>query len=205
VKITDHPFPHFVEDDMWEPALLARVLDEFPPTTAPGWKRYSNSLERKLEGPPGLWGPATRELFAQIEKLGPELESAFGINGLTMETVGGGYHCIEPGGFLQMHTDFSISPRTRRYRRLNLLIYLNENWTDPGAHLELWDDNGPAVDIAPEFNRTVVFQTSSKSWHGHPKPAARVRRSVAAYFFTAEPPPDFGGEQSTVWHPGASS
>lgn len=189
---------------MWNHALLAKVVGEFPPLHVPGWKRYSNNLERKLEGPPGLWGPATRDLFDMIEALSPHLGEAFGIDGLTMETVGGGYHCIEPGGFLQMHTDFSISPRTGRYRRLNCLIYLNEDWQDPGGHLQLWDDAGPVVDIAPEFNRMVVFQTSSRSWHGHPVPAARVRRSVAAYFFTDEPPPDFDGEQSTVWHPGAS-
>jgi hypothetical protein len=202
LHVTDQPFPHLVADDWWDADLLDAVLGEFPDPAAPGWRRYSNSTERKLEGPPGLWGPLTRALFAEIEQRRALLEEAFGIKGLSMETVGGGYHLIEPGGHLSVHTDFNRSPRTARYRRLNLLIYLNKDWRDPGGHLELWDADGVAVDIPPEFNRTVVFATSDHSWHGHPLPAERLRRSVAAYFFTEDPPPGYAGDHSTVWHPG---
>jgi Rps23 Pro-64 3,4-dihydroxylase Tpa1-like proline 4-hydroxylase len=99
-----------------------------------------------------------------------------------------------------VHSDFSRSPSTGRYRRVNVLTYLNHDWTDPGGHLELWADDGPTVSVAPEFGTTVAFITSATSWHGHPKPADRWRASLAAYFFTDDPPPDFR-EQSTVWHP----
>jgi len=54
------------------------------------------------------------------------------------------------------------------------------------------------ADIAPEFNRTVIFETSDHSWHGHPIPAARPRRSLAAYMFTDARPVDFAN-QSTVF------
>jgi hypothetical protein len=201
VNVTEHPFPHVVSYDWWPERDLRAVLAEFPDVSAPGWKRYSNSTERKLEGPPGLWGPKTRAMFQAIEARIPELEDLFGIPGLKMETVGGGYHYIEPGGYLNIHSDFSISPHTGHYRRLNLLIYLNDDWTDPGGHLELYDNDGPVVAIAPEFGRTVVFQTSATSWHGHPRHASRERRSIAAYFFTEEPPADYAGDQSTVWWP----
>jgi hypothetical protein len=203
LDVTAVPFPHLVVDDWWDVALLRAVLGEFPDPLAPGWRRYDSPTERKLEGPPGLWGPRTRELFDRIRARGPELEVAFDIPALVMETVGGGYHCIEPGGHLNIHTDFNRSPRSGLYRRLNLLIYLNDDWSDPGGHLELWDADGKAADVVPEFGRTVVFQTSDHSWHGHPLAASRWRRSVAAYFFTAEPPADYDGDHSTVWHPGA--
>jgi hypothetical protein len=199
VKVQDYPFRHIVLDGWWPIPDLRAVLAEFPAPTVAGWRRYSNSTERKLEGPPGLRGGATRSLFSLIHSRAPQLEELFGIEGLTMETIGGGYHLIEPGGYLNVHSDFSISPNTRRYRRLNLLIYLNDGWDDPGGHLELWDDDGKVTSIAPEFNRTVIFETSATSWHGHPTPASRWRKSVAAYFFTEQPPPDFAGEQSTVW------
>lgn len=200
----ESPFPHVIADGMFESDWLRAVRDEFPPVDVPGWKRYGSEREMKLEGPPGLWGPETRALFRAFEDLVPWLENLFGIPGLAMETVGGGYHLIPPGGYLGIHTDFSRSPHTGRHRRLNLMVYLNEDWQDNGGHLELWDETGPAVDVVPELGRTVVFETSSTSWHGHPKPAARERRSVAAYFFTDEPSPGYAGEQSTVWHPGAS-
>lgn len=194
-----HPFRHLVVDGWWPEADLRAVLAEFPALSAPGWKRYANSTERKNEGPPRLWGPATRGMFALIKSRIPELEDLFGIPNLEMETVGGGYHLIEPGGYLNIHSDFSISPHTGRFRRLNVLLYLNDGWDDEGGHLELWDGDGPVVDIVPEFGRTVVFETSATSWHGHPRHASRERRSIAAYMFTDEKPPDYAGDQSTVW------
>jgi hypothetical protein len=199
------PFPHLAADGWWDVELLRRVAAEFPGPAVPGWRRYENSTERKLEGPPGLWGPATRELFRQIEARTADLERAFGIGGLQMETVGGGYHLIPPGGYLAVHADFNRSPLTGRYRRLNHLIYLNDGWDDEGGALELWDAGGPVVSVAPELNRTVVFETSDHSWHGHPRPAARWRKSVAAYFFTDQPPDGYTAEHSTLWHAEAAS
>lgn len=200
LSVNRSPFPHLVTDGWWDDALLRDVLGEFPAVDAPGWRRYDNGNERKAEGPPGLWGPRTRELFALIESRSSELEQLFGISGLQMETVGGGYHLIAPGGYLAVHADFNRSPRSGLFRRLNLLVYLNDDWDDPGGHLELWNADGREVDVAPEFNRTVVFETSDHSWHGHPTPASRWRRSVAAYFFTEEPPPGYAAEHSTLWH-----
>jgi hypothetical protein len=46
----------------------------------------------------------------------------------------------------------------------------------------------------------VIFETSDHSWHGHPVAAGRWRRSIAAYFFTEEPPADYVADQGTVWH-----
>lgn len=200
LPVTREPFPHLVVDGWWDDALLREVLAEFPPADAPGWRRYSNSTERKLEGPSGLWGPATREFFALAEACGPDLAAVFGTPALHMETVGGGYHFIEPGGYLAVHADFNRSPKTNRFRRLNLLVYLNDDWQDPGGRLELWDQEKCVIEVAPEFNRTVVFETSSTSWHGHSIPASRPRKSVACYFFTDEPPAGYGQDHSTVWH-----
>lgn len=200
LHVSDSPFPHMIADGWWDNELLHAVLAEFPDPDAAGWKSYSNGNERKLEGPPALWGELTRELFEQISKRTPQLEEAFGIRGLHMETIGGGYHCIAPGGFLAIHTDFNRSTITRRHRRLNLLIYLNDEWDDLGGRLQLWNTENLEVEVAPEFNRTVVFETSDHSWHGHPMPASRWRRSVAAYFFTDAPPPGYLGDHSTVWH-----
>jgi Rps23 Pro-64 3,4-dihydroxylase Tpa1-like proline 4-hydroxylase len=200
LQVTPDPFPHAVADGWWPDQLLGRVEAEFPGSGDPRWRRYENSQERKLEGPPPMWGEATRELFRQIEGRSDELEQAFGIPGLSMETVGGGYHLIPPGGYLDVHADFNRSPQTGRFRRLNLLIYLNPGWSDLGGHLELWGAAGREVDVAPEFNRTVVFETSSKSWHGHPRPATRWRKSVAAYFFTETQPDGYHTDHSTVWY-----
>lgn len=195
---TGVPFPHVVVDGYWSDDMLLDVVTEFPAPLDPRWKRYGNANEGKYEGPPDMWGPATGDLFRRIDKLAPALSEAFGIPDLTMETIGGGYHLIPPGGHLQVHTDFNRSPDTQLYRRLNLLVFLNRDWQDPGGLLELHGDDR-VVEIAPEFNRTVVFETSDRSWHGHPHRAFRWRFSCAAYFFSPEPPPGYTEDHSTRW------
>lgn len=204
LPVRDKPFRHVMADGVWDHTLLERVLAEFPDPSKPGWKRYGSGYERKLEGPPDLWGPATWEAFGAISAATPLIEQAFGLDGLQMETVGGGYHLIPPGGFLKVHTDFNRSPKSDLYRRLNLLVYLNHSWDDAGGLLELWDDEQCVAEIAPEFGRTVVFETSDHSWHGHPVPARRWRKSIAAYFFSKEEPPGYAGVHSTIWHPKAA-
>lgn len=195
------PFPHFVADFWFDRDLLRRVLEEFPPGHRSEWRRCDNEHERKFGGGPDMWGPATVDYFAELERRADDLADLFGLPDLHMEFTGGGYHLIEPGGFLDVHTDFSRSPATGRYRRLNVLTFLGIGWNeDDGGVLELWDDDGPAVEVLPEFGHTVAFVTSSTSWHGHPTPTKRKRRSLAGYFFTDERPADFH-DQSTVWHP----
>lgn len=194
------PFPHLVGRYTGPEGRLDGVLSEFPSPTDPRWRRYSTSNEGKLEGPAPMWGPATRALFDEFAGLGGLLGDLFDIPDLTMETVGGGYHLIPPGGHLGVHVDFNRSPDTGLYRRLNLLCYLNHRWSDPGGHLELHDEaDGLVREIAPEFGTVVVFETSDRSWHGHPVPAARWRFSVAAYFFSPDPPPGWQAEHSTRW------
>lgn len=207
MRVSLEPFPHAVIDGGWHPDLLDRVLTEFPGDDDPRWIRYANSTENKLEGSdPEMFGPATLELLKLMTMRAPMLSRAFGTPELTCEIGGGGYHWIRPGGYLQMHADFSRSPLTGRYRWLNMLVYLNPGWReDPGGCLQLWDDDGPAAVIRPEYNRTVIFATSASSWHGHPAPNRRDRRSIAAYFYADTPPPGYLGDHSTRWHPKVES
>lgn len=201
LKVNPSPFPNLIEDGMWPPTLLEAVVSEFPSPMDKRWRRYGTGNEIKFEGPPAMWGPSTHNLFATFAEVTPVLSELFEIDDLTMETIGGGYHLIPPGGLLKRHVDFNRSPETGLYRRLNLLVYLNHDWTDDGGWLELGTPEGlDLTEVAPTFNRTVVFETSDHSWHGHPKPVHRWRFSVAAYYFAPTPPPGYEAEHSTVWH-----
>ena len=116
-----------------------------------------------------------------------------GIGGLLPDPsyFGGGLHKIQAGGFLEIHSDFNHLKRYNLERRLNLLLYLNKDWSpDYHGDLELWDRPSmiKATSVAPLFNRCVVFSTTKESLHGHPTPLATPpgvdRMSLALYYYT---------------------
>ena len=98
-----------------------------------------------------------------------------------------GYFDVRRGGFLDVHIDFARNPKLSLVRRVNVLVYLNQDWEDGwGGELELWRslDDGPVQRIAPIFNRMVVFSTPGAA-HGHPAAGGRARRIAAG---SASPP-----------------
>jgi hypothetical protein len=75
---------------------------------------------------------------------------------------------------------------------LNLLVFLNEGWSDAdGGCLELWDREvrAPVQRIVPALNRCVIFATNSAAFHGVPSVSCapgRSRKSLALYYFRDE-------------------
>ncbi|WOK38354.1 2OG-Fe(II) oxygenase [Sphingomonas sp. C3-2] len=124
------------------------------------------------------------------------LSELTGIEGLIADPyhAGAGLHEIKRGGHLSIHADFPQHEWMKVDRRLNLLIYLNEDWEEAyGGSLELWDRRMKSVRqrISPLFGRAVIFNTDRDTFHGHPDPLncpdGRSRRSIATYYYTAQP------------------
>lgn len=106
-------------------------------------------------------------------------------------------HQIENGGKLNIHSDFGLHTINDEtvYRRINVLLYLNEDWKEEyNGHLLLLDKKTKEVvkSILPTFNTMVVFNTNSDSFHGHPiplnTPNGITRKSLALYYYTKEKP-----------------
>jgi hypothetical protein len=190
------PFPHIVMDDFLEPDVLREVLADFPSS---GDKEFFDREQERFkfqyqphESSSGL----VRNLFAELNSqafLG-FLEEMTGFDGLMSDPYfeGGGLHETKRGGHLGVHADFNIHDRMKVERKLNLLVYLNEDWEDDyGGQLELWDKQMRAcvVRVKPVFGRAVIFNTALDSFHGHPDPLncppERSRRSIATYYYSA--------------------
>jgi Rps23 Pro-64 3,4-dihydroxylase Tpa1-like proline 4-hydroxylase len=192
------PFPHTVIDNFLSPTVLEEVLAEFPEPQAMQWRRFSNKSEKKLASTSEQQlGPATRFLLYQLNSgtFIDFLEKLTGIEGLIPDPhfLGGGLHQIETGGYLKIHADFNKHERLNLLRRLNVLIYLNQNWPEEyGGHLQLWDKEMKECKrkVLPIFNRCVIFNTDTFSYHGHPDPLTcpedRFRRSLALYYYTSQ-------------------
>jgi SAM-dependent methyltransferase len=113
---------------------------------------------------------------------------------------GGGTHENRHGQALDVHVDFNIDERRMLHRRLNLLIYLNEEWeSDWGGLIELhsnpWDQGVNQVQrFLPLFNKALIFETNEYSWHGFERiqlPESKQhlsRKSFSIYLYTRDRP-----------------
>lgn len=190
------PFPHVVLDDFLDGDLLRRVAAEFPDSAG---KDFFDRAQERLKfqfRPDQCDGPATRMLFAELNSRAflTFLGELTGIRGLIADPyhAGAGLHETRRGGHLGVHADFPFHAGMKVERRLNLLIYLNEDWApEYGGALELWDRGMERArhSILPEFGRAVIFSTDRDTFHGHPEPLTcpegRSRRSIATYYYTA--------------------
>lgn len=211
------PFPHAVIEGLFEDTLLRAALNAFPGPAEIAWYRYDNPLERKLATNrlaeiPSVLVEVLKALNAK--EFVAFLETLTDIPGLVPDDhyVGGGLHQIEPGGKLDVHVDFNYHPVTRLDRRVNALLYLNEDWKEEyGGHLELWDAGLTRAvrRVLPVFNRLVVFNATELAYHGHPEPLACpdgwTRKSLAAYYYTdGRPEAERRVAHSAVFVPGPS-
>jgi Rps23 Pro-64 3,4-dihydroxylase Tpa1-like proline 4-hydroxylase len=196
------PFPHIVLDDVLQPEVLERAYEEFAEVPDDAWTNYLHLNERKYAAKDiTTWGPtlqAVADAFSS-ERFVTFLEQLTGFEGLQADADmdGGGLHRSLPGGFLNVHADFTAHHSKPRWRRrVNLLLYLNPTW-DPvwGGQLQLWSKDMQRVvaEVEPKGNRILLFTTDEHSYHGHPEPLrvpeGRARQSMALYYFTDEDHP----------------
>ncbi len=191
-------FNHIIIDNFLPKRLANNFLNNFPSTTTKNARVFTDKhFEFKKRGfsPYECNQPLLNHfLFFNSEPFLYFLESITGIKGLISDPrfLGGGLHEIEKDGRLGIHADFRIHTDLHLQRRINVLIYLNKNWSDIyGGNLELWDEKMTSCfkKIKPIFNRCVIFNTDPESYHGHPEPLqspiSKTRKSIALYYYSA--------------------
>ena len=179
----EDPFDHWIIDDFYDPDKAQRITENFPSYDDKRWYFYDNPIENKktlqdwLRFPPEIY-QTLQDLcsndFIETIKLMTGIKNLYPDYGLH----GGGLHMHGRGGNLNIHKDYSIHPRLKMQRKLNLIVYMSDDW-DPawGGGLELWSNN-PETNrpkelvrtIEPKFNRAILFDTTQDSWHGLPNP-----------------------------------
>lgn len=214
------PFPHATLPSFLSPAVFSAAANEFPrPDDLPEWIR-KNNFDRQGNAVETLklgyrnelnLGPVLRGLLYELNsgRFLRLLETLTGINGLIGDPhlAGGGLHQYLPGAVLKIHADFNRHPVFNLDRRLNLLLYLNQDWSpDWGGELELWDSsmNRCHQRIAPIGNTCVVFSTTETSFHGMPDPLrcpdGTTRKSLALYYYSnGRPGHEQAPSHSTLW------
>ena len=206
-----YEYPHIVFDDFVDPTILKDIEVEARYLTQnyneERWrfsgdghdhpdqvlKRGINELDKMLPSMNILCRYFNNPEFLDF------LKDITGIDDLVSDPayVGGGFHVTYPGGLLNIHHDFNFTDDMgpeRLYRKVNLLVYLNEEWLEEwDGSLELWesDISSEFKTILPKYNRAVLFNIEDAP-HGHPKPLncpeGECRRSLAFYYYSKTPP-----------------
>ena len=211
------PFYYQVIDNFFNQEQAKRISKEFPDYNSDVWFCYNNPLENKKTC--NNWyqfGPETYKTLTMLnsKEFIKQLEKITGISKLYPDIGlhGGGLHIHGTGGKLNIHLDYSIHPKLKLQRKLNLIIYLEENWNPEwGGNLEFWshdkEKNKPDkrfITIDNVFNRAVLFDTSKNSWHGFPDPLTcpegKYRKSLAVYYLT-DPPKEVEQRQRALYAP----
>lgn len=219
------PFPHAVFDDFLPGNVVERLVADFPGEDDIEWIPYGPGrtsalaklkLNKLGQSDERCFPPFIRHFMGQLlsSTFVEFVQALTGIKGLIVDPshTACGLHSTGRGGRLMIHTDVNRHPHSRRHLHqvLNLIVYLNDEWKDEyGGHLELWTrDRKPFKKIAPIANRAVLFETGTRSFHGHPEPLAcppgRRRNSIAVYYYCFERPPseEYDGMQRSVhWIP----
>ncbi len=194
------PFDHCVIDNFFLPGVAEDLEKEFPSFDSKDWYTYKNKIEdKKALNDWNKFPTLTSRVFQEL--MSPEFVT------LLQETVGcniyidpglhgGGWHMHGPGGNLNPHLDYSIHPKLRLLRKINIIMYLSSSLKEEnGGHLGLWDSNPEKcepnnliAEVFPKFNSAVAFDTTQNSWHGMSRTLTECdgvyRKSLAIYYLT---------------------
>jgi Rps23 Pro-64 3,4-dihydroxylase Tpa1-like proline 4-hydroxylase len=206
------PFPHLVLENFLEADFARELAAAFPTYEAAsrqglGFEALNEKHKIQITDTNLFPEPIQRlhRALASPEFL-DDLSFITGIPDLLAdpELAGGGIHVTGPQGRLDVHVDFNLVEDRALYRRLNILIYLNERWEESwGGAVELWDPKVRTCheSLLPLLNRCVLFQTSEISFHGVAAvktPPDVNRQSFAAYYYTREAPEGWAGRSHTT-------
>lgn len=199
------PFKYVVIDNFLVPEIAHILLKEFPKFDA----------DKAINEVGKIGGKAVNENLAEISlnyKILAEhvnsqnflniISQITGIDELINDNTfyGGGTHENLNGQELDPHIDFNLDERNWSHRRLNLIIFLNEEWEESwGGSLELHSnprepDENEIKAFLPLFNRCIIFETNEYSWHGFSKiqlPSDKQhlsRKSISIYLYTKKRP-----------------
>ena len=197
------PFDHWIINDFLDVDTARQASKEFIDYDNPteeiihyqGWIAEKKACNRWDRFP-----TLTYRIFSNLLSVDfvAHLSKITGISPLYPDIglLGGGWHMHSKSGKLAVHLDYSIHPKLNLQRKLNLIVYLEEDY-DPawGGSLQLWSHNkdnkrplNKVKEIEPIFNKAIIFDTTQKSWHGFPEPIhppeGKMRKSFAVYYMT---------------------
>ena len=188
------------------------ILDSWPSSDSPCWYKRSDLFQNNQFGCNNQeqYPEKIKEIICYFnsDKFIEKINSFLKINGLKKDDFihGGGMVQYGEGGYLNLHLDYDLHPKSGLQRRANILYYLNENWKEEwGGALKIYKKNILIDKIFPKFNRLVIFSVDDDSIHGFPEPLKCpkdvFRKSINVYY-VSEPKYNVAKRQRAYFLPG---
>jgi Rps23 Pro-64 3,4-dihydroxylase Tpa1-like proline 4-hydroxylase len=184
---------YFVVDDLLPEEVARSIYQAFPAHSA--FRRLESFREKKstskdLGNLPSILSDITFALQAR-----GVIDAVERITGIPQQLpdpylYAGGLSMMVKGDFLNPHIDNSHDKDRKNYRTVNLLYYVSPDWSaESGGNFELWDTNiRKPVEIVSRFNRLLVMETNTRSWHSvNEVRVDRPRCCVSNYYFSPLP------------------
>jgi len=194
--LKNKPYPHICFDNFLPKDLAFVLSKEYPKINKidKNWKSHKNKNVIRYFLEDSSLFKKNLKIFSMLinsRKFLLFLEALTGIESIIPDPyfIGGGAMTTGSGGFLNIHADFNYHHKLQSWRRINVLFYLTPNWNKKwGGNLELWTNNKKKKikEISPKFNRVVIFNTTSNSFHGQPIPVncpKNIYRNVFSAFY----------------------
>jgi hypothetical protein len=172
-KLETEPYLYTVVGGFLSPESVSRINATYPKIEK-GGSYPIETLEANM---------AIKEVIDELD--GPEFQKAIAekfdvdLEGRPKMYSLRGYTRAKDG---QIHTD-------SKDKIITVLLYLNENWQQPGGRLRILRDgenvDNFAAEVAPDEGTLLVFKRSDSSWHGH-HPFEGPRRSLQMNWMTSE-------------------
>jgi len=198
INTVSNPFPHVIIPEFIKPEYYNQIKSKLPSEPNENWWKYENPLEVKyaldnLE----LMDNDIRNVFYSLshEVTIDKFKKIFNIPDLEYDPYchGSGLHMHPRYGRLNLHLDYEIHPILNKQRRLNIILYLNDDWNPEwNGDTQLWNGNETVSECViksyPKENTAIVFVTTEKSWHGVPDiilcPNNFYRKTLAFYYIS---------------------
>ncbi|GAA0871191.1 hypothetical protein GCM10009117_03370 [Gangjinia marincola] len=184
----------FYVDDLLPAELVREIYTKFPD---PGMLTLKKSIRefKHVTAQMDQYHPLLEEtLYAfQDKRIVDAISEICHINQLEPDhqLYAGGISMMSKDHFLNPHLDNSHDKERNRWRVLNLLYYVTQDWEESyGGNLEVWPqgvEEAP-ITIVSKFNRLAVMATHQDSWHSVSRVSVdKTRCCISNYYFSNDP------------------
>lgn len=188
------PYEHVIIENFFKVDYCKELTENFPKINDK-WFLYKNPIEYKYALTDFKEYPLYNNLYQllQSDMCLNLIKKITGIENLENDNTlhGAGLHYHPRKGKLDMHLDYSIHPLLKKERRVNLIVYLNEDWkSEWNGDIQLWNNDFTHCEkrLYPMFNTAIIFKTNDVSYHGLPTPIDcpenTGRKSIAIYYIS---------------------